>query len=153
MFRFGKQVESALLALKALSEHKESGLAISEISIKFGLSRNTLSKIMQSLQTSKILASSQGLKGGYKLQRGLELISFYEVLDALGEIKKLKCSDGDACNLVENCSISSPLKKWERDFEQSLKATSLAKLLNGDSNNKPVHHITSPTKRSETACL
>jgi|GEM_PF-583697 len=156
MFRFGKQVESALLALKALSEQKTQGLPISEICSKHGLSKNTLSKIMQSLQAAKILDSSQGLKGGYKLQRDLDFISFYEVLDALGEIKKLKCSEGESCNLVENCSISSPLQNWEREFEQHLKATSLNKLLNTEDNTK----MNTETKdkneepiKSEAVCL
>jgi len=141
MFRFGKQVESALLALKALAECTESGLPISEICSKHGLSKNTLSKIMQSLQSASILGSSQGLKGGYKLQKRLEQISFFEVLDALGEIKKLNCSENKNCNLVENCSISSPLQSWEKQFEEHLKATNLDQLLNEKQN------------RSETACL
>jgi len=152
MFRFGKQVESALLALKALSGLKGEGLAISEICLKHGLSKNTLSKVMQNLHAAKILESSQGLRGGYKLQRNLRLISFYEVLDALGEIKKLKCTNNETCDLVQNCSISSPLQIWEKRFEENLKSTSLYELLNG--NNNSIDTANKPNKIiSETACL
>jgi Rrf2 family protein len=152
MFRFGKQVESALLALKALGELKGEGLPISEICAKHGLSKNTLSKIMQNLQSANILDSSLGLKGGYKLQRHLKDISFYDVLDALGEIKKLKCSNNETCDLVQNCSISSPLQTWEKQFEESLKSTSMETLLNEKNSSGKI--IQSPLKnKSETTCL
>jgi len=129
MFRFGKQVESALLAVKALSLTQGSGLSISEICLKHGISKNTLSKAMQSLQTHKIISSSQGLKGGYTLEQGLENINFYDFLEALGEIKRLTCHEKDECTLFKNCTISSPLLKWEKKAEQYLRETNLAELL------------------------
>ena len=149
MFRFGKQVESALLALKALSDRSASGLSISEICVKHGLSKNTLAKVMQSLHSAQIVGSFQGQKGGYRLQRGLAEISFFEVLAALGEIKKLHCSEHSNCSLADNCSISSPLQKWERKFEQQLKSTFLLELLCEDSKN----HLVTQEQGLETACL
>lgn len=129
MFRFGKQVESALLAVKALSTSFGSGLSISEICLQHGISKNTLSKIMQNLQSHGLVSSSQGLKGGYRLSRPLEKIDFYSFLEALGEIKKLTCNENEDCGLFKNCSISSPLLKWEKKMEQELKSTSLKELL------------------------
>jgi len=150
MFRFGKQVESALLALKALDESNGLGSSTSEICSKHGLSKNTLSKIMQALHSAHIVCSQQGLNGGYFLQKPLFQISFFEVLNALGEIKKLSCSDNKACSLVENCSISSPLQNWEKKFEAYLKATNLNELLNG----KTIETLNQNTNNiMEAACL
>lgn len=129
MFRLGRQVESALLAIKALNEASGKDVPISDICLNYGLSRNTLSKVMQSLSSYKLIESSQGTCGGYKLSRPLREISFFQVLDALGEIRNLKCREGEDCSLAENCSISSPLIKWELNLEKHLKSTFLNKLL------------------------
>ncbi len=129
MFRLGRQVESALLAVKALNEASGKDVPISDICLNYGLSKNTLSKIMQSLSAHKLIESSQGTRGGYKLMQPLNETSFFELLDALGEIKNLKCREGDSCSLSENCSISSPLIKWELNFENHLKNTFLDELL------------------------
>lgn len=145
MFRFGKQVESALLAVKALSQSSGLEISISEICLKHGISKNTLSKIMQNLQSHGLVASSQGLKGGYRLLEPLRKIDFYRFLEALGEIKKLTCSENEDCSLFKNCTISSPLLKWERKMEQQLKNTSLEELLSESSKN-----ISQP---AEAACL
>jgi Rrf2 family protein len=129
MIRLGRQVESALIAIKALNESFGSDVPISDICLKYGLSKNTLSKIMQSLSSSKLIESSQGTRGGYKITTPVEGISFFDVLDSLGEIKNLKCRDGESCSLSNNCSISSPLVKWELKFEEHLKSTPLSELL------------------------
>ncbi len=129
MFRLGRQVESALLAIKALNEAFGEDVSISDICLKFGLSKNTLSKVMQSLSNSKLIESSRGIRGGYKLLQPLSKISFFQVLDSLGEIKNLSCRKNNSCSLFKNCSISSPLIQWERSFENHLKSTFLNKLL------------------------
>lgn len=129
MFRFGKQVESALIALKDLNE-SPNGLSTADICDQHGLSRNTLAKIMQSLLASGILRSEQGLKGGYALNKSFEKISFYDVLDSLGEIKNLPCFENSSqCVIHPSCTISSPLLKWEKKMMTELKKTSLKSLL------------------------
>lgn len=129
MFRLGRQVESALLAIRAIDEMDGKETPISDICLKFGLSRNTLAKVMQSLSAQNIVESTQGTRGGYKLSSSLDKISFFQVLEALGEIKNLKCRHGESCSLSGNCSISSPLIKWELNFENHLKSTFLSELL------------------------
>lgn len=130
MFRLGKQVESGLMALKALHESGQEGLSISGICRKHHFSKNTLAKIMQGLQNGEILKSSQGSRGGYTLAKPLEAISFYDFLEALGEIKPLQCRRQEApCQIQETCTISSPLLKWERSLENHLKSTSVQDLL------------------------
>ncbi len=130
MIKLGRQVESALIAIKALNDSSGLEVPISDICLKYSLSKNTLSKVMQSLSSSKIIESSQGIKGGYKMAKKIELISFYDVLNSLGEIKNLKCRDNENnCSLSNSCSISSPLIKWELKFEDHLKNTPVSELL------------------------
>ena len=101
--------------------------------------KNTLSKAMQSLQTHKIISSSQGLKGGYTLKKDLNEISFYDFLEALGEIKRLTCHEKEECTLFKNCTISSPLLKWEKKAEQYLRETNLAELIENTPAQKQPH--------------
>ncbi len=140
MFRLGRQVESALLAIRVLNEAFEKDVSISDICLKFNLSKNTLSKVMQSLSNYKLIKSSQGTKGGYRLLQPLNKISFFQVLDSLGEIKNLSCRKDNSCSIFKNCSISSPLIQWERSFENHLKNTFLNELLyeNSTYSNNPL---------------
>lgn len=137
MIRLGRQVESALIAIKALNEAFGSDVPISDICLKYGLSKNTLSKIMQSLSSSKLIESSQGIRGGYKITTPVEEMNFFDVLDSLGEIKNLKCRGDESCTLSQNCSISSPLIKWELKFEEHLKNTPISELLYDSSSSTP----------------
>lgn len=129
MFKVGKQVETALIALKEL-DCSESGSSISSISERHRLSKNTLSKVLQTLINSGHLKSSQGVKGGYSLKKPLSEISFYELLKELNEIKRLTCHLNDECELQDTCSIQSPLKAWEKKFEDFLKSTPISDLVN-----------------------
>ena len=137
MFKVGKQVETALMALKALDENPQ-GASISFISEQNGLSKNTLSKLLQTLMNKEFLTSAQGVRGGYKLIKSLELISFYDLLFALDEIKPLTCSAGLNCALEHQCSIQSPLKEWETRFLNFLKETSVKDLVSSSQETKPI---------------
>ncbi len=137
MFRLGRQVESALLAIKGIAEMNGKEIPISEICLKYGLSKNTLSKALQALASHNIVQSAQGTRGGYKLKIPLKEVSFFQVLEALGEIKRLKCRIGESCSLSGNCSISSPLMKWELNFENHLKSTFLSELLYDKPSSQP----------------
>jgi len=110
MFKVGKQVETALLALKEL-ELNSNTASITSIAEKYGLSKNTLSKILQTLIGSGHLMSVQGTKGGYRLQRPLAEISFFELLTELNEVKQLTCNSLNGCEIQSTCTIQSPLKK------------------------------------------
>jgi Rrf2 family protein len=129
VFKLGKQVETALMALKELHENPK-GVSISAIAEKNSLSKNTLSKLLQTLMSEGHLVSAQGVKGGYKLVKPLQNMSFYELLNSLDEIKPLMCSTDIGCALEENCQIQSPLKAWEFRFMDFLKETSVLDLIN-----------------------
>ena len=131
MFKVGKQVETALLALKEL-EYSSSGSSISSISEKHKLSKNTLAKVLQTLLNSGHLKSSQGVKGGYSLIKPLSEISFYELLNELNEVKRLTCHSKEGCQLQNTCTIKSPLKAWEKRFEDFLKSTPVSDLVSQD---------------------
>lgn len=123
MFRLSKQVEYALMALSDLSE-SGSSVAVSDIAQKRGISKNSLSKVMQNLQLGELIKSKQGIAGGYEVAANLKEVSLYDILVLFGEIKKLGCSeDNSKCLISENCNIKTPLKVWESEFEKFLKST------------------------------
>jgi len=127
MLKLGKQVETALMALKDLSENP-GGVSISFIAEKNSLSKNTLSKLMQTLMNKSFLVSAQGVKGGYKLLRPINEISFFDLLLALDEIKPLTCTTDLGCVLEDQCSIKSPLRLWEKRFLDFLRETTIEDL-------------------------
>lgn len=134
MFKLGKQVETALMALKDLDENPE-GASISFISEKNSLSKNTLSKILQNLMNQEFLVSAQGVRGGYKLVSPIEEMSFYDLLIALDEVKPLTCTTHLGCALEGQCTIKSPLQQWEARFLNFLKETSVKDLVSSTPKN------------------
>ncbi len=126
MFRLSKQVEYGLMALSDLTE-SGGALSVSEIAQKRGVSKNTLSKVMQTLQLGELIQSRQGVAGGYVVKQDLHDLSLYDLLVLFGEIKKLNCSEeSNACEISEKCNIKTPLKVWEQEFEKFLKSTPIS---------------------------
>jgi len=116
------------MALKDLNENPK-GASISTIAEKNDLSKNSLSKILQTLHKKGLLSSAQGVKGGYKLTKEAQDVSFFDLLLALDEIKPLTCNTDKGCEREHLCGIKSPLKEWENRFLNFLSQTSVEDLI------------------------
>ena len=79
-----------------------------DLAQKCGLPLPTVSKILKVLLQSGLLASHRGIKGGYSLARGAELISLAEIISALeGPLALTECSTDitGLCDLEPSCPI------------------------------------------------
>ncbi|MEH7109604.1 RrF2 family transcriptional regulator [Bacillus sp. JJ1764] len=77
-------VEYALHCLVYLIDTPEdSPIGIKELSDFQGISETYLSKIFSKLSKSGIVSSVPGVKGGYKLAKSPEKVSFWDVIEAV----------------------------------------------------------------------
>lgn len=127
-------VEYALHCLVYLTDIPEdSPIGIKELSSFQGISDTYLSKIFSRLSKAGIVSSVSGVKGGYKLARSPEEISFWDVIEAVEgpkpifQCKNIKdngylyrdkvCSSGTSSCVINLVMLSAEEKM--RDFLRS----------------------------------
>ena len=130
MIRISKKVEYALMALKFISNSDHKTVTAREISDTNHIPYDLLSKILQKLKNEKILASNQGMNGGYFLNKRTDEIPLYNVMSAIdGEAAIAEClnikSPNDCC-MSDNCSIKSPVTKLQREIEDLFKRKTIS---------------------------
>lgn len=108
------QEEYGLRCILQIARHQgDSPTAISEIARGEGLSTQYIAKLLNRLHKVGLIASTRGIRGGFKLTRPANSISAGEVLDALGGTLKSKnqsicdtfVGKKSQCVHLTNCSI------------------------------------------------
>ena len=86
MLRLNRTTEYGIFALRHLDQ-KGLGESASarEIADQFGLPFDITAKTLQRLKDAGLIASAQGSRGGYKLQRSLDEVNLAEFLDMMEE--------------------------------------------------------------------
>ena len=101
------------------------------ISIKHKISLEYLHKILQRLVTANILNGIRGPKGGFKLQRPANKITFLDVVEALdGPFITTPYLGGTKASPSLNQKVASVYVKASRDAATILKKTTIASLGN-----------------------
>ena len=82
------------------------------------------------LVRARLLASHQGIRGGYGLSRPADLISVADVIQAIdGPLTVTACSDSDhSCDQYAKCNIRDPLWRIKDRIVSALAATSVSEL-------------------------
>ena len=131
MLRLSKKTDYALLAMRYLASRSEPGaVSAREVSEAHDIPAELLAKVLQRLVRAGLLASHQGIKGGYGLARKAESISIAEVIQAIdGPLAVTACSEDDhSCDQYARCNIRDPLWRIKDRIAGVLAATSVAEL-------------------------
>ncbi len=130
MVRISKKVEYALIALRYIANLKERLVTSNEISQKLKLSRELTAKILQSLKGRGILASNQGVKGGYQFNVEPDEVSLYDVIETIdGKFAMTACLDKKKdieCDLFKDCKIRGTIEKLQWEFSKLLKSKKIS---------------------------
>ena len=112
--RYGRDV----ISTKVLAEEED-------ISYQFAC------KILQKLQSAKLVRSSMGPKGGYYLSKPPARVSLLEVIEAVqGRVSLNKCLlADDACNRKPNCPVSKKLAQLQKHIESFLRGVTFDEFL------------------------
>ena len=112
MLRLSKKADYALIAMKHLAQNTRSTSA-REIAEQYDIPIELLAKVMQRLVRTGLLASTQGTRGGYTLNRAAKAISVADVIQAIdGPFTVTACStEKHDCEQYSKCSVRDPL--WQ----------------------------------------
>ena len=111
--------EGTAIALHSVVYISNKGMpaTVKEISTKFGMSENHLSKVLQRLVKEGILNSEKGPRGGFSINskhKNMPLIEVYEIFE--GKFRCHKClftnGDGDC----EECIMSNFIEDMDKEF-------------------------------------
>jgi Rrf2 family protein len=129
MFKLSKKSDYGLIALKHLAQHAEESISAREIASHYHIPPELLAKVLQRLARKGLLASQQGMNGGYALARDPALISIVDVVEALeGPISITPCERGSDCQQLQLCSVRDPLMKLKAKVVRVLGDTSIYEL-------------------------
>jgi len=132
MLRLSKKADYALLAMRHLAAHADRGsVSARELAEAYDIPAELLAKVLQKLVRGKLLASHQGIRGGYGLGRPAQVISVADVIQAVdGPLTVTACSDTDqSCDQYAKCNIRDPLWRIKDRIVSALAATSVAELV------------------------
>ncbi|QQS38031.1 MAG: Rrf2 family transcriptional regulator [Ignavibacteriales bacterium] len=135
MLKLSKKTEYAFMAVKYIALN-QNGCCITakEISDKYDISYELLSKVLQRLNKHQIVSSFQGAKGGYVLNKSPFELTLIDIIRAIEDDYKITdCMNGkgttDDCRHVECCTIRDPLLKVQKEIERVFSQTTLNQIL------------------------
>ena len=134
MLKLSKKCEYGLMAVRYLAFNSEKKYSTArEISEYYDIPYELVAKVLQKLARKRVIASYQGVGGGYILTRSPEYISIDEVINAIEDNYKItdcmtENGSKSECNLVQNCKIRNPLIKLQEEVDklfQNMKITQI----------------------------
>jgi Rrf2 family protein len=131
MLRLSKKADYALLAIRHLAANSDRGaVSAREVAEAYDIPPELLAKVLQKLVRARLLASHQGIRGGYALARPAAVMSVADVIQAVdGPLTVTACSDLDhSCEQYSKCNIRDPLWRIKDRIISALAATSVAEL-------------------------
>jgi Rrf2 family protein len=131
MLRLSKKTDYALIAMKHLAAQPEGGSASArEIAELYDIPLELLAKVLQKLVRQGLLASHQGIRGGYHLARPAALMSVADVVRAIdGPLMITACStQDDGCDQYSKCTVRDPLWRIKDRILGALAMCSISEL-------------------------
>lgn len=132
MIKINRKVEYALMVLNLMKDRDHELTTAREVCDKFHAPFDTTAKVMQQMNTSGILKSHKGVKGGYTLARSLNDISYVDLVEIIeGTSFMMDCHEGP-CDLYHTCNITLPIKRLNDYAITIFKSLSVGELLSED---------------------
>ncbi len=130
MLKLTKKADYGLIAMRHLTTVYPRSASAKDISDYYGLPAPVLAKILQTLVRGGFLASEHGTHGGYRLSRGPELITAFDIVRSIdGPIFLTSCftENGD-CEHHKKCSIRDPLRRIHEGIISLLNKMTMSEL-------------------------
>ena len=127
MFRLSQKSDYGLILLSSLRQAQGKPSPISKIAKKHKISPKFLSQIAQELKRAGILASKEGVSGGYSLAKSATKIKILDVLKVLdGELVEGKCFENDhECT----CGAGEMWNEIKKQMEETIGKKTVADLV------------------------
>jgi len=134
--KINRKLEYALIALKYMQTKTPGELSTAkEISSQFHMPFDATARVMQILAQKGILKSEQGTNGGYQIIKDLNKTSLHELMKMIvGPVNLAKCfqkekTSQERCEVLEHCSIMSPMHALNKKLVEFYEGIKLGDLL------------------------
>jgi len=113
MLRISKLTDYATVILARLAAEPEQRLTAAQIARQTHLAVPTVSKLLKQLHRQRLVESTRGLRGGYRLARPAAQITAAQILDALeGPMALTECAGLEShCCIEKTCRVG---RAWQR---------------------------------------
>lgn len=130
MVKISKKLEYSLMVLKFMRERSMDELSTArEICDNFKIPFDTTAKVMQIMAQQGILRSSQGVYGGYLLQKDLNTLNYLQLAELIEGKKIWNDCEKLQCNLLSTCNITGPIRKLNQYLNYFFQGLSVEELL------------------------
>ena len=129
--QISRKCEYALRAVMYIAGLEESELYTAKnISTSRGIPLKFLEKILQNLVNSGLLSVTYGPKGGYRLARSADEITFWDVIKAVEGPPRINRCIGEApeCD-DDDCSMKDYWKHFQGEIEKMFDKTTIAEAI------------------------
>ncbi len=132
MVRLSKKVEYGLIAIRHIAA---SGGVVTakEIAEQYGIPYELLAKVLQRLTKAGLVASHQGVRGGYTLARRPEDVPVSLIIHAIEgtnpTIAQCLADGPESCGVFTTCTIKSPLTKVQANIERAFSSMTLSEIV------------------------
>lgn len=149
---FSQTVEYALRAVVHLAAEAPAARTTDQIAAVTKVPRAYLSKVLQSLVRSGVVASQRGLGGGMTLGRPPEELTILEVVNAVEPIQRIRtCPLGLAAHGVHLCPLHRRVDAALATVEQAFGNTTLAEVLAEPTTSVPLCSFPNVKSRSRAS--
>jgi len=113
VLRISRLTDYGTLVLANLPSDENQLLSASDVAATTGIALPTVSKLLKLLAKAKLVTSTRGSQGGYRLARDAAQISAASIIDALeGPVSITECSASDShCDFESVCNVGNA---WQR---------------------------------------
>lgn len=127
MITISKKIEYSIVLIAYLAKTEGQTVSLKEVVREIHLPYRFLGQLAVELKEAGIVVSKEGKTGGYSLNKGWEKKSLYNLLEALGENKRLvEClAPGCKCPREGDCKMRKLWYKVENSFVTELKKIKL----------------------------
>jgi len=128
--------EAATIAIHSMVYlAKDAGrqITVKEISKRLEISENHLSKVLQRLVKVKLVASSKGPNGGFRLAKELSQINLLQVYEAIdGSFKNNNCLFRKTTCVCEECIMGDLIKSTNQKIKEYFEDKKLSDFVKGE---------------------
>lgn len=134
MVRLSKKVEYGLIAIRHIARRGD-GQAVTarEVADSYGIPYELLAKVLQRLARAGLIASHQGVRGGYTLARNPGDLPVGLIIRAIegnpAAIAQCMTEGPESCTVFQVCTIKDPLQKVQANIERAFASMTLAEIV------------------------
>jgi Rrf2 family protein len=134
MLQLSKKVEYGLIALRHMAMNPRGQVfTAKEIAAKYDIPYELLAKVLQKLTKAGVVVSTQGMHGGYSLDKKPNELHVSSIISVIEEekptIAECYAEGGEDCSIYDACTIRKPLGKMQHNLNLLLENTTLEQIV------------------------